>query len=118
MSEFTDLFPPRSVFARTTECPIFCEGHVDESVTSHGTEYDFFGPDGVVVTQAQDKPPVVSLIDFNPVQHDFTPAHARRLAYQILQAAELAERYTQPCATAHITRLLAATIAAETTDEG
>jgi hypothetical protein len=115
MAKFTDLLG-HGMFIRTTACADkpWCEGHVDDSVTSHGTEYDFFGPDGVVVTQGEGRPPMVSLIDFDPAQNDYTPAHARRIAFQILQAADLAERYAQPSATGAVALLLAETIAAET----
>ena len=118
MSQLTDLYG-RGVFARIPACADkpWCEGHVDSTVTAHGTEYEFFGPDGVVVTQIEGQPPVVSLIDFNPTQNDYTPAHARRLAFQILQAADLAERYTQTSPTSQLTRLLAEVIDAEPSAE-
>lgn len=94
-----------SLFSRWATCEPWCEGHIDDSVTTHGTSVDYFGPDGVVVNQVEGQPPVVSLIEYRP-QTDFTPARARLLAFQILQAADLAERYAMPNAASEVTRML------------
>lgn len=99
-----------SLFGRWSTCPTWCEGHIDDSVPTHGTSVDYFGPDGVVVNQNDGQPPIVSLINYRTPQVDFTPTRARLLAFQILQAADLAERYATPSVTSEATRLLAQTL--------
>lgn len=120
MSDGTDLLDPTLLgsnnnFPHYAECLTFqpCEGHADASARDiHGTSWDYFGQMGVVVTKVGDRPPVVSLIDMDPAQNDYSPAEARLLALQILVAADMAERYAQPSPTEAVVRQLAETLLA------
>ena len=105
--------PFGGLFERLATCPGFCEGHVDASVTTHGTALDYFGTCGpVVVNQREGEMPMVCLVDLPAPSAEFTPAQARIVALQLMQAADLAERYSLPLPTAAITRALAAVLAA------
>lgn len=107
------LLAGHSHFPHYAECLAFppCEGHAGPSTRQfHGTTWDYFGEMGVVVTKTGARPPVVSLVDMEPTQNDYTPAEARMLALQILLAADLAERFAQPSPTSRLTLLLAKAI--------
>lgn len=105
--------PFGDLFERLASCPGFCEGHVDLTVTSHGTALDYFGTNGpVVVNQREGHTPMVCLVDLATPSAEFTPAQARIVALQLMQAADLAERFSLPLPTADITRALAAALAA------
>lgn len=118
-SDSGDLLDPTLLgghghFPHYVECLAFqlCEGHADSSSRHlHGTAWDHFGEMGVVLTKIGDKPPVVSLIDMDPAQNDYTPAEARMLALQILLAADLAERFAQPSPAEPVIRQLALALA-------
>jgi hypothetical protein len=101
------------MYDRFPGCAPWCAGHLDDSVPNqHSTDYDYFGPDAVGVTQVDGHPPVVSLFDYSSPQVNFTPAQARLFAYQLMQAAELAERFAFPLQSAAATRALAESLAA------
>ena len=103
----SDLFP------QLPNCPSWCEGHADESTpTHHGTELDYFGTDGpVVVTQVDGHEPVVALVDLERPAAEFTPNEARMLAYQILTAADFAERAGREDMTSIVAKAVAAALA-------
>lgn len=104
---------PGGLFERLDTCPAFCEGHADCSVTQHGTPLDFFGTDGpVVVNQRDGEQPMVCLVDVDTPYHELTPPQARIVALQLLQAADLAERYSQSLPATDIARQLAVLLAA------
>jgi hypothetical protein len=105
---------PNGIFDRLSTCPPFCEGHADPtSYSQHGTALEFFGTDGpVIVSQCDGEPPTVRLIELESPSHDFTPQQARLVALQMLQAADLAERYAEPSLTADTIRRLAELVAA------
>jgi len=102
------------MFERLPSCPFFCEGHVDPSVYRfHTTTLDYFGTDGpVAVTQTDDSAVAVSLGDVETPQADFTPNEARILAYQLLLAADIAERAAMPTTAAGIAQQLAEALSA------
>lgn len=104
------------MFERLPNCPFFCEGHVDPSVYRfHSTALDYFGTDGpVAVTQLGGGVPAVSLVDLDHPQADFTVTEARLLAYQLLLAADIAERAATPSVTETVTQMLAAALAGTT----
>lgn len=104
---------PNGLFERLDTCLPFCEGHADPSTWHiHGTALDYFGTDGpVTVNQIDGQPPMVCLVDVSTPSHEMTPAEARIVALQLLQAADLAERYTLPLPTADISKALAALLA-------
>lgn len=101
-------------FDKLSTCPPFCEGHADPGGHSeHFTALDYFGTDGPVVVNQQDgQPATVRLVDLPSPACDFTPQEARVIAFQMLQAADLAERYALPSLTADIVRQLAALVSA------
>ncbi len=105
-----------SLFDRCPKNPDWCPGHLGEEPTQCATEYTRFGPDGISVTQDGDAPPVVDLqtavMDWTVPRLKFSPAQARLFAFQMFQAADLAERYAQPSATSNITRMIAEALAA------
>ncbi|HZP54988.1 hypothetical protein [Actinocrinis sp.] len=113
MSELTDLLDQTLLgahqgFERYDTCFPACEGHADPStVHFHSTPWDFFGELGVTVSQTDGEAPQVSLVDMPHPVASYSPAYARVLAYQILLAADMAERLAQPSPTAEVTRLLA-----------
>lgn len=97
-------FPPYSVwppsagryFPPVVGDPAWCIGHVDTSATrSHHTHWERFGPDGVVVTQDEGQPALVSTADV-VTDRPRTAEQALLLAFQIQQAALFAMR--QPIA--------------------
>jgi len=102
------------MFERLPSCPFFCEGHVDPSVYRfHTTTLDYFGTDGpVAVTQTDGSAVAVSLVDVETPQADFTPNEARILTYQLLLAADIAERAAVPTTTADLARRLAESLTA------
>jgi len=79
------------LFGHSASCAHWCQGHIDETAADHTTDLDYFGSDGVALTQPPGQPAVVSLIGFRPAQHDFTPERARLLAFQLQRAADLAD---------------------------
>lgn len=99
---------------RLPTCGFFCEGHTDPSnYAYHTTALDYFGTDGPVgVTQRDGEPPVVSLFEMDNPQADFSPMRARQVAYQMLLAADVAERAAMPTVTESVTRMLAEVLAA------
>lgn len=113
MSDVTDLLDQtllgtRDGFDRYDGCFPECEGHADPSTKHyHSTRWEYFGEMGVTVTKTDGESPQVSLVDLPHPQASYSPAYARVLAYQILLAADMAERLAQPSPTAEITRLLA-----------
>lgn len=101
------------MFERLPHCPFFCNGHVDESSThTHTTDLDYFAENGpVTVTQVDGAPPVVSLVELPSPQADFSPMRARQVAYQMLLAADIADRAASATETSTITRLLGEALA-------
>jgi hypothetical protein len=118
MTDLTDLLDQtmlgaRDGFDRYSTCFADCEGHADPSTkTFHSTKWEFFGEMGVTVSQTDGQKPEVSLVDLPHPQASYSPTEARLLAYQIMLAADMAERLAQPSITAEITRLLAEALAA------
>lgn len=95
-------------FERYATCFPGCEGHSDSSTAhEHSTPWEYFGEFGVTVTQTDGEAPQISLVDMPHPVASYSPAHARVLAYQILLAADMAERLAQPSPTEHVARLLA-----------
>ncbi len=91
----------------------YCAGHSDESsLTAHATPWEYFGRLGVAVTQNGESPSMVSLVDIDTPQADYTVAEARQLALQILQAADLAERANVPLPGERVTERLAGLLGA------
>lgn len=81
------------VFDYTPFCPpgFGCAGHVDDSaLTSHHTHWERFGPSGVVVTQDDDGPALVSPGDVR--EGPLTAEHALLLCREIEMAAMFAMR--------------------------
>ncbi len=108
-----DVFSPYSVgFYRTPACPIWCSLHCDPSTEEiHTTDVGGVLGDNVIVTQTNGHAPLVALIEIEAPQHDMTPMQARALAYQLLMAADFAERAAHPTVTEQITRALAGLLA-------
>lgn len=104
---------PNGLFERLATCPGFCEGHCDPSTYHvHGTALEHFGTDGpVTVSQRDGEAPMVCLVDLDAPSHEMTPQQARIVALQLMQAADLAERYSLPLPTADISQALAALLA-------
>lgn len=113
MTDVTDLLDQTLLgahegFERYETCFAACEGHADPSTAhEHTTAWEYFGTLGVTVTRTDGELPEVSLVDLPHPVASYSPAHARVLAYQILLAADMAERLAQPSPTEQVTRLLA-----------
>lgn len=87
------------VFDYTPHCPPYlsCAGHIDDSaLTSHHTHWERFGPSGVVVTQDDDGPALVSPGDYR--EGPLTAEHALLLAREI----EMAAKFAIQCNTARL----------------
>ena len=112
MSDLTDLLDQMLLgahesFARYATCFPGCEGHCDPSTRQHhSTAWEFFGQFGVTVSQTDGQAPAVSLVDLPHPKADYSPNEARLLAYQILLAADMAERLSAPTVTSRFTQLL------------
>jgi hypothetical protein len=74
-------------------CAQWCQGHSDPTTYHiHTTDLHRFGKDGpVTVTQTDGEPAKVALVDLPHPQAEFTPAEARRVADQLVRAADLVE---------------------------
>lgn len=100
-------------FDRYSSCSFFCAGHADLSTAHiHTTDLDHFGKNGpVIVTQTDGEAPKVALVDLPSPQANFTPAEARVVAFQLLMAADVADRAAQPTVASEVTRMLAEALA-------
>lgn len=94
----------------------YCAGHSDaSSLRAHSTAWEYFGRFGVAATQNGENPSVVSLVEIEHPQADYTVDEARQFALQILQAADVAERANLPLSpVARVTSLLSAAMRAAT----
>jgi hypothetical protein len=105
VSDSTGIFYS-GAFDRHPDCPFFCEGHADPTVTEHGTPLDYFGTDGpVTVNQAAGKLPMVALVDLPTPYCRMAAPRARMLALQLLQAADLVDRASLPGSATEAVRL-------------
>lgn len=89
-------WPPdtsRPEFPRYPQCPplLGCVGHADpESLDTHFTHWERFGPSGVVV-EVRDGRPVEVRTENAPTL--WTPAHALLYAAELTSAARFAQQY-------------------------